>query len=185
RALQRPGMGAVAVLLDPDSARNPRRRDRAARAHDHLVCIEGQLPASPSNRAMDLAAVDVRVGDGRDRLPDAVQDVHADLSTAGDGIRDVLGALKKRGGPLDANRPSIFPARTKRWNRSTFADQFESRPKQTPRPLVLRVAFDYSHLHLRLENRKVRPRSRIRRISQCYPEYGSCARFSRFLPWLS
>jgi hypothetical protein len=44
---------------------------------------------------MDVAAVDVRVGDGRDRLPDAVQDVPANLSTAGDSVRDVRGALKK------------------------------------------------------------------------------------------
>src|SRR6202044_2466742 len=95
RALQRPGMGAVVVLLDSDSARNPRRRDRSARAHDDLVRTEGQLSPPPPNRAMDVAAVDVRVGDGRDLLPDAVQDLPANLSTAGDSVRDVRGALKK------------------------------------------------------------------------------------------
>jgi len=37
RALQRPRLGPLVVLLNPDSARNPGRNNRTARAHDDLV----------------------------------------------------------------------------------------------------------------------------------------------------
>ncbi len=57
--------------------------------------LHGQLPPPSSNRAMDLAAVDVRLSDGRDRLPDVLPTVHADISTAGNGNRAVRPALKQ------------------------------------------------------------------------------------------
>src|SRR5277367_4235918 len=95
RTLQRPGMGPLAVLLDSDPARNPRRRDRAARDRNDLVRVQGQLPPPPSNRAMDLAAMDVRLSDRRDRLPDVLPNVHADIFDARDGDSAVHRALKQ------------------------------------------------------------------------------------------
>jgi hypothetical protein len=43
---------------------------------------------------MDLAAVDVRLGHWRNRLPDALPDVHADLPDASNRHRAVHLALK-------------------------------------------------------------------------------------------
>ena len=71
-----------------------------------VFALRGKFAQSSANRALDLAAVDVRVGDGRDRLPDAVPHVHADLSAAGDGVRAVRAALKQRGGSLDSTDPA-------------------------------------------------------------------------------
>ena len=80
RPLFRPWMGARALLRDSDPARNSGRSDRAARAQDDVARAPRQLPAPSANRAMDLAAMDVRVGNRRDRLLHAVSTLPADLS---------------------------------------------------------------------------------------------------------
>src|ERR1700686_113327 len=80
RPLFRPWMGARALLRDSDPARNSGRSDRAARAQDDVARAPRQLPAPSANRAMDLAAMDVRVGNRRNRLPDAVPIIPANLS---------------------------------------------------------------------------------------------------------
>src|ERR1700688_1758675 len=61
RALLRPWMGARALLRDSDSARHPGGRDRTARAPHDVAGAPRRLPAPSTNRAMDLAAMDVRV----------------------------------------------------------------------------------------------------------------------------
>ena len=43
---------------------------------------------------MDLAALDVRVGDRRDRVPDVLPDVHADIFNARNGNRRRLCQIK-------------------------------------------------------------------------------------------
>src|ERR1700730_5818919 len=101
-------MGPIAVLLDPDSARNPGRRDRAARDRDDLVRAPRQLPPPSRNRAMDLAAVDVRLGDGRDCLSDALPDVHPNLSVASNRHRAIHPALKKK--PADESKKTGSPS---------------------------------------------------------------------------
>ena len=80
RALLRPWMGSRALLRDSDPARHPGRRDRSACAQDDVAGAARRVPAPSKNRAMDLAAMDVRVSNRRDRLPDAVQVIPADLS---------------------------------------------------------------------------------------------------------
>src|SRR5260370_16900393 len=74
-------MGSRALLRDSDPARLSGRRDRAARSLHDLAAAARQLRAPSTDRAMDLAAMDVRVGAGPDRLLDAIQSLHADLTT--------------------------------------------------------------------------------------------------------
>src|SRR6267142_1769200 len=80
RTLFRPWMGSRALLRDSDPARHPGRRNRAARAQDDVAGAPRRVPPPSTNRAMDLAAMDVRVGNRRDRLPDAVPTLPANLS---------------------------------------------------------------------------------------------------------
>src|SRR5258705_9177598 len=80
RALLWPRMGSRALLRDSDPARHSGRRNRAARAQDDVAGAPRRVPPPSTNRAMDLAAMDVRVGNRRDRLPDAVPTLPADLS---------------------------------------------------------------------------------------------------------
>ena len=94
RPLQRPGMGPFAVLLDPDPARNPGRSDRTARDHDDRVRAEGQLPPPQANRAMDLAALDLRLSNRRDRVRNVLPNVHANLFNADNGNRAIHRALR-------------------------------------------------------------------------------------------
>src|SRR6266481_6584904 len=80
RALFRPWMGSRALLRDSDPARHSGRRNRTARAQNNVAGAARQLPAPSTNRPMDLATMDVRVSNRRDRLPDAVPTLPANLS---------------------------------------------------------------------------------------------------------
>ena len=100
-ALFRPRMGSRALLRDSDPARHSGRRDRAARAQNNVAGATWRVPAPSTNRAMDLAVMDVRVSNRRDRLPDAVQVVPADLSAdfRASGRSSIDYALKKQKEP--------------------------------------------------------------------------------------
>ena len=110
RALLRPRMGSRALLRDSDPTRHSGRRDRAACAKDDVARAPRRLSPPSTNRAMDLAAMDVRVSNGRDRLPDAVPTLPANLSAdlTASSCRNIDDPLKKNGGLQKFCSPSLL-----------------------------------------------------------------------------
>ena len=101
-------MGARALLLDSDPARHFGRRDRTACAQDDVAGAARRVPPSSTNRAMDVAAMDVRIGNGCDRLLHAVSIIHAGLfagCATGRGRSGDFAELKKRRAVRE-NRPA-------------------------------------------------------------------------------
>src|SRR5216683_5546889 len=65
-------MGAAGLLHDPGVACRPRRGDRSTRANYAMAGAAWALPGASADRGLDVADLDLRVGNGRDRLPDVL-----------------------------------------------------------------------------------------------------------------
>src|SRR5579862_9330054 len=79
--IHRPGMDPASILLNTHSARNSRRTYRTAGTHYTILCPARALPESSPHRAMDLATLDLCLGDRRHRVPDAVPALHSQPSS--------------------------------------------------------------------------------------------------------
>src|SRR6266851_329655 len=65
-------MGAAGLLHDPGVACRPRRGDRSTRADYAMAGAAWALPGASADRGLDVADLDLRVDNGRDRLPDVL-----------------------------------------------------------------------------------------------------------------
>ena len=95
QAVSRHRPRADGLLLDPDPARHPRRGGAAAGDRDPAPRLDSRRQAAQADREDHAADLAVRVGDGSDRVPDAVPDVLAGFGRYG-GYIGYIGATGTR-----------------------------------------------------------------------------------------
>ena len=81
-SLYRSGMGSPIILLDTHSARDASYRDRTTSIDHTILWFAEPLCKSPPDREMDVAPVDVRFGQRRGRIPNALSVLHPLSATA-------------------------------------------------------------------------------------------------------
>src|SRR5713101_7554187 len=120
-------MGAAGLLHDPGVACGPRRGDRSARADYAMAGAAWALPGASADRDLDVANLDLRVDNGRDRLP------------------DVLSALRASGGcsPFSETSLEITLKRNKNSSKASVAGRVLRRWLH-PNPRVTAVALSCS-----------------------------------------